>query len=394
MEGFEKNGFYDTLACVEWEKSPCENLSKRLKEKWNYKNADKIVMRYDIQRTKELINGWKDDLVYGKGVGLNKLIGEKKIDIIIGGPPCQAYSIAGRIRDVNGMQDDYRNFLFESYMKIVTEYNPKFFIFENVPGILSATPGGTPIINKIIENFNKNEYIVLKDLKQAIIDVTDYGVPQKRKRVIILGVSKKYFGENIAEEIVNLFYSKYLKRYRNEKMTVKEAIGDLPKLFPVYEYRKNGKKFSHTMNETKITNHIPRFHSERDKNIFNILEKDIEEGTNKYDTTDRLKELYFQETGRNSNVHKYYVLRWNTQSNTITAHLYKDGLRHIHPDSMQSRSITVREAARLQSFDDDYEFISSMMDNYKMIGNAVPPKFSYAIANALKDVFSDYVKEK
>ena len=72
--------------------------------------------------------------------------------------------------------------------------------------------------------------------------------------------------------------------------------------------------------------------------------------------------------------------------------MYKDGLRHIHPDPEQARSITVREAARLQSFDDDYEFIGSMMDQYKMIGNAVPPKFSYAIAKALKDIFDDYVE--
>nr|WP_307838369.1 DNA cytosine methyltransferase [Bacillus sp. TH23] len=89
-------------------------------------------------------------------------------------------------------------------------------------------------------------------------------------------------------------------------------------------------------------------------------------------------------TGKNSNVHKYHVLRWDKPSNTIPAHLYKDGLRHIHPDSTQARTITVREAARLQTFDDDYEFISSAGDNYKMIGNAVPPKFSEKLAEAIE----------
>ena len=391
MDGFEKSNFYDTLACVEWEKSPCENLKKRLKEKWNYNNANEIVMRFDIQRTQELFSGWKNDIEYGNGKGLDNLIGDNKIDVIIGGPPCQAYSIAGRIRDKDGMKNDYRNYLFESYLKVVNRYKPKFFVFENVPGILSASPDGEPIIERIKKRFDECGYTILDNLKKAIIDVSKYGVPQNRKRIIILGVSKKYFGEKKANIIVNEFYNKYLNRYKTKKMTVKEAIGDLPKLLPTDEYRKEGKKYSHLFEEYKIANHIPRFHSERDKKIFYLLEKDISDGTNFYNSTEKLKELYYQQTGKKSNVHKYYVLRWDEQSNTIPAHLYKDGLRHIHPDPEQARSITVREAARLQSFDDDYEFIGSMMDQYKMIGNAVPPKFSNAIAKAIKDIFNDYV---
>lgn len=391
MDGFEKSNFYDTLACVEWEKSPCENLKKRLKEKWNYNNANEIVMRFDIQRTQELFSGWKNDIEYGNRKGLDNLIGDNKIDVIIGGPPCQAYSIAGRIRDKDGMKNDYRNYLFESYLKVVNRYKPKFFVFENVPGILSASPDGEPIIERIKKRFDECGYTILDNLKKAIIDVSEYGVPQNRKRIIILGVSKKYFGEKKANIIVNEFYNKYLNRYKTKKMTVKEAIGDLPKLLPTDEYRKEGKKYSHLFEEYKIANHIPRFHSERDKKIFYLLEKDISDGTNFYNSTEKLKELYYQQTGKKSNVHKYYVLRWDEQSNTIPAHLYKDGLRHIHPDPEQARSITVREAARLQSFDDDYEFIGSMMDQYKMIGNAVPPKFSNAIAKAIKDIFNDYV---
>ena len=392
MDGFEKSNFYDTLACVEWEKAPCDNLKKRLKEKWNYDNADEIVMRFDIQRTRELFNGWENDIEYGNGKGLDTLIGSNKLDVIIGGPPCQAYSIAGRVRDKDGMKNDYRNYLFESYLKVVDRYKPKFFVFENVPGILSASPDGKPIIERITERFNEYGYVILKDLKKAIIDVTEYGVPQNRKRVIFLGVNKDYFGEEKAKLIVNDFYNKYLPKYKANKMTVKDAIGDLPKLLPTNEYKKEGKKYSHIFKEYAVTNHIPRFHSERDKNIFHLLEKDIADGTNYYNSTEKLKELYYEQTGKKSNVHKYYVLRWNEQSNTIPAHLYKDGLRHIHPDPNQARSITVREAARLQTFDDDYEFIGSMMDQYKMIGNAVPPKFSNAIANAIKDIFEDYVE--
>ena len=95
-------------------------------------------------------------------------------------------------------------------------------------------------------------------------------------------------------------------------------------------------------------------------------------------------------TGHKSNIHKYYVLRKNEPSNTIPAHLFKDGMRHIHPDPEQARSITVREAARLQTFDDDYEFLGPRMYQYKMIGNAVPPKFAKVIAKALYRLISKY----
>ena len=391
MDGFEATGFYNTLACVEWEKSPCDNLKKRLKEKWKYSNPEDIVLRFDIQRTNDLFEGWLNDKEYGSHKGLNKIIGKKNVDVIIGGPPCQAYSIAGRVRDKDGMKNDYRNFLFESYLEVVKRYRPKFFIFENVPGMLNAKPEGTPIIEKIKNSFTREGYIIKDDLKKAIIDVTEYGVPQKRKRVIILGVDSNFFGENKSQQIINDFYNKCLPSYKTKKTTVRDAIGDLPKLLPTQEYIKDGKKYSHTFDNFDIKNHIPRFHSERDKIIFNILEKDIESGNNEYNSTEKLKKLYYEKTGKNSNVHKYYVLRWNEQSNTIPAHLYKDGLRHIHPDSSQARSITVREAARLQSFDDDYEFIGPMMDQYKMIGNAVPPKLSKAIALALNDIYSKYV---
>ena len=107
---------------------------------------------------------------------------------------------------------------------------------------------------------------------------------------------------------------------------------------------------------------------------------------------DALKALYTRETGKISAVHKYYVLRLDQPSNLIPAHLYKDGLRHIHPDPMKARSITVREAAALQTFPLDYEFLGSMGDQYKMIGNAVPPEFATYIADAILKLKSLKVK--
>lgn len=120
--------------------------------------------------------------------------------------------------------------------------------------------------------------------------------------------------------------------------------------------------------------------------IFRLLAHDIESGRNEYVSTEALKKLYTEKTGKTSNIHKYYVIRWDEQSNLIPAHLFKDGLRHIHPDPKQSRTITVREAARLQTFDDDYDFIGSNMETYKMIGNAVPPRFAKCLAEAVYEL--------
>lgn len=387
MDGFEQSRKFRTLACVEWESAPCENLKKRLRDKWGYSNSEEMVLRFDIQRTAELFCGWKDE-VYGESGGLNNLVNKGgKVDLIIGGPPCQAYSIAGRIRDENGMRDDYRNYLFESYVKVVKQYRPKAFVFENVPGILSAKPGGVPIIDVICKTFDDAGYIVLSNLKKALLDFSEFGIPQRRDRIIILGLSKEAYGEK-ASGLLEKFYNELLPKYKcKKKRTVRDAIGDLPKLYPLmFETKIQGRKTSHTYPQPYVENHIPRWHSSRDIGIFRKLEKDIEDGCNQYISIEALKKLYEEETGHTSTVHKYYVLRWNEPSNLIPAHLYKDGLRHIHPDSDQARTITVREAARLQTFPDDYVFIGSQMDQYKMIGNAVPPAMSKIIAEAIYEL--------
>ena len=115
LDGFMQEGTYNTLACVEWDKYPCLTLKKRLETRWKHTNAEHEVIRFDIQRTEELINGFNDS-EFGEHIGLDALTEGKKVDVIIGGPPCQAYSLAGRIRDPQGMRDDYRNYLFESYI--------------------------------------------------------------------------------------------------------------------------------------------------------------------------------------------------------------------------------------------------------------------------------------
>ena len=392
-DGFEQTGLYNALACVEWDKSACETLSKRLLERWKYQNAKDFVLRFDIQRTEELINGWENDMEYSSSKGFNHFVKNNKVDIIIGGPPCQAYSIAGRIRDEHGMKNDYRNYLFQSYLKIVDYYKPKLFVFENVLGMLSAAPDGELIINKIREGFSSIGYELIDNIKDnAVFDVSEYGVPQNRVRVILIGVSKNYFKEYDVQKILKDFYANIINKYKVNKIkTVKDAISDLPKFKPLAEPIKiSGKKYSHFPTITDFYNHTPRFHSQRDIEIFEELAIDVHFGYNKYSSIQSLKELYTQKTGKKSSVHKYNVLNWNKPSNTIVAHLYKDGLRHIHPDYKQARSITVREAARLQTFDDDFEFLGSQGDQYKMIGNAVPPLFAKVIALAVNEFLEKY----
>jgi DNA (cytosine-5)-methyltransferase 1 len=368
-DGFLQTGKYKTVAAVDWESQTVQTLKKRLKSKWNYTNVENVLY-FDIQRTEELLNGYSD-IKYGDSLGLNTIVGESKVDLIIGGPPCQAYSIAGRVRDKNGMKDDYRNFLFESYVKMVAHFKPKAFVFENVEGILSAKPGGLSIIERIKQSFDEIGYDITDNLREdALFDTSYYNIPQKRKRIIIFGVIKS----DKSKALINQFYSSMKHDKMPSQTNSAIAFDNLPKLLPI----KNPGKISHKLTpkeECSIKNHEPRFHSERDIEIFRILAQDIKSGINKYCTSKSLIELYKEKTGKDSNFHKYNVIREDKPSNTIPAHLYKDGLRHIHPDPEQARTITVREAGRIQTFEDDFEFLGSKGDQYKMIGNVVPQNF-------------------
>lgn len=386
-DGFLQSGKYEDVAAVEWLKPQVNTLIKRLETKWKIKDAAERVMHFDIQREDELFEGWQDD-EFGLGKGLDYFVNKAKgIDIIIGGPPCQAYSVAGRVRDENGMRDDYRNYLFEHYLNVVNRYKPVLFVFENVPGILSATPSGVPITDLIRQGFERVGYEIIDDLKKAKVNAADYGVPQNRDRVIIVGI-RKGACENIQQKL-NYFYNELLPRYKSEKkITVKEAIGDLPSCVPFWDEEHHKKRKSHSVPECKYTWHKPRFHNLRDMDTFRILAEDIESGKREYDSR-KISELYEAKVGSKSPIHRYHVLEADLPSTTIIAHLYKDGNRFIHYDSKQSRSITVREAARLQSFDDDFDFVGSQGNAYQMIGNAVPPQLAKRVALALSKLLDE-----
>jgi DNA (cytosine-5)-methyltransferase 1 len=387
-DGFEATGQYKGLAHVEWDLKAAETLKRRLSSKWDITDAENRVLSFDIQRVDELINGWNDSK-FGSSKGLRNCLGKnKKIDVLIGGPPCQAYSIAGRVRDENGMHDDYRNFLFESYIEVMKWVKPDIFVFENVVGILSAAPGGISIKDRIHKAFSDSGYVTLENFRDAVFHLNEFGIPQKRDRVIIVGVRKSTFKKN-SHIYLNEFYKDLKERNTVKKqISAKEALKGLPEFYPLTKKNIVDSKISHAPNVSKVMNHYPRFHNLRDIEIFKLLARDIESGRKIYTSIEAIKKLYTAKTGKVSAVHKYYVIRPEEPSNTIPAHLYKDGLRHIHWDSKQARSITVREAARLQTFDDDYEFLGSMGDQYKMIGNAVPPRFAKILALGIAKLLS------
>lgn len=392
-EGFLQTGKYNGLAHVEWETPMIETLRTRLVEKWNHtkEDAKKRVIKFDVQKTEELIHGnWTDETkkLYEKEnhpeiveKGLAGLVGAEPVDLIIGGPPCQAYSLAGRAQDPHSMKDDYRNYLFESFVKIVDYFKPKAFVFENVPGLLSACPGDIPVRIRIYEAFKAIGYDIRtpENLKNSVYCAEDFDVPQKRNRIIIIGV------RHDSDFDVEDFYES-LSSHRNTEhhKTVRDAIGNLPVLIPTGKVEKIGRaNVSHVQESgEKIDHHEPRYHGFRDQKLFKEW---LANNMNTYSQKAKM-EFYTKITGHTSNHVKYRNLEWDKPSPTIVAHLYKDGYMFIHPDIRQLRTITMREAALLQSFPLDYSFPVSNSYAYRMIGNAVPVLFAKGIAEAIYEV--------
>lgn len=396
-EGFLETGKYKFFAHVEWEMPMVETLRNNLIKRWNYSvdSAKKAVIRFDIQKTDELINGnWKEQTIldYGKDnhedvvrKGIKGLVGNHTIDVIIGGPPCQAYSLAGRAQDPNSMKNDYRNYLFESFVKVVDSFRPKVFVFENVPGILSAKPGDTLVIERIYEAFKDIGYEIRTPdiISKSIYSAADFQVPQERRRIIIIGVNKDY--PNIKLE--DFYTSLDSLKDKENKKTVRDAIGSMPKFKPLEKpYKKGNGHVSHELiGDVYIPLHTARYHNLRDIKVFREW---LSKNMNKVPNEEKLT-FYNKVTGHKTNHNKYRNIEWDKPSPTIVSHLYKDGLMFIHPDIEQLRSITIREAALLQTFPMNFEFIGSNAYCFKMIGNAVPVLFAKNIGLAVEKVLEE-----
>ena len=392
-EGFLQTGMFEGLSHVEWESPMVNTLRYRLVKKWKHTEEDarKRVIKFDIQKTEELLHGnWNEETkkIYGQEnhpdiitKGLDGLINGKTVDLIIGGPPCQAYSIAGRAQSPTGMKDDYRNFLFESFVKIVEHFKPKVFVFENVPGLLSACPGEIPVRIRIYNAFKAIGYDIRTpdNLKKSVYCAEDFDVPQKRNRIIIIGTKhdSKYDLEEFYQSLTN-------HKSKGPIKTVREAIGNMPALTPKDTITKDGRRnVSHEQLQGKVIDrHEPRYHGPRDQRLFTEW---LGNNMNRASQEEK-KAIYTHITGHTSKHIKYRNLEWDKPSPTIVAHLHKDGYMFIHPDIKQLRTITIREAALLQSFPMDYEFLGSTPYCYKMIGNAVPVNFARGIAESIYEV--------
>lgn len=378
----------------------------------------------------------------------------ENVSLIAGGPPCPGFSLIGRSKIMDLIKkgeygdskdarhafiDDPRNKLFLEFVKYVDEFKPDYFVMENVSGMSSYQIEDDPIVEVIKSKFRS--YVV----EEKILSAADFGVPQDRKRIIFLG-SKK-----------TLKICKFPQATHSDKpLTTLDAIKDLWKITPTkdgkvtakeVEYSSRGAKFRQIMRNWgcvrqdgtnfkikrgKKTSHWTRDVNDRDKVLFTFIKSGapaFSKGEIKiHDSTPRqiYGDIYpdmwnshlvpaFEKEGlsawkRNGRHHvknkdgkrwlmyptrgfkdKMRRIRWDRPAPTVVAHLAKDGYMFIHP--AEDRTITVREAARFQSFPDSFEFLGSMSSQFRQVGNAVPPILSQAIgAEIINAIRSNYQK--
>lgn len=390
-EGFIRAGF-KPIAHIEMDPSACKTLETRiafhhLHEIQDGKNSYEQYLRGQISREtllslvpKKLLDSVinqeiSSDTVEGIFEKVDALREGRQVDILLGGPPCQAYSIAGRARDPKKMVDDKRNYLFKEYAKFLVRFKPKFFVFENVLGLKSA--GSSMYLKEMLKDFEERGYKVSVEELSA----NDYGVLQKRKRVVLIGKHEDVdFDFPRIKKVRNkwtigddLFYDLPIKAATFSNGTV--GYSRSPKSSYVFDYQiRNG--FS------VVSQHFTRENNERDKAIYRkAIHELLDNGLRlRYDQLD--PEL---QNHRNTSafLDRFKVVDPFGLSHTMVAHICKDGHYYIYPNKEEIRSLTVREAARIQSFPDDYFFEGGRTAAFRQIGNAVPPLMAEAIAKAL-----------
>ena len=287
----------------------------------------------------------------------------QKIDLVVGGPPCQSYSTLGK------RQMDKRANLFMQYKRVLKILQPRAFVFENVVGILSMDKGR--LFEQIKSEFKELGY----ELKYSILDAADFGVPQHRERVILVGIKDK---NNYTEPIS--VYGKGIKPY----VTLKEAIGDLPVLksgqskdYYLTEADNEFLKFVRANTSDIVTEHQAPKNGEH---LIKIMEA-LKDGQSKNDLPEDIRP-------KSGYGNTYAKLWWEKPSTTITRNFAcPSSSRCIHP--RDSRAMTIREGARLQSFPDDYIFYGSDSMKRLEIGNAVPPLLSVAIAKNMLEALKE-----
>jgi DNA (cytosine-5)-methyltransferase 1 len=329
----------------------------------------------------------KRDLASFEPSELQNLLGRKAtlVDVLAGGPPCQGWSKVGRgkLRSLRGIAtsllEDPRNHLYRRFLDYVAALKPTVCVMENVPGMLSVE--GINVAQAIVRNFRDIGY----ECTYAVVNASWFGVPQDRDRLIFIGV-REGAGLGLRASALHRFAAQFRREQTRlpSAVTVRQAIGDLPPLGngaeedPLPYAGRAGRSSAYALlmrdgSNALVTDHIGRTHNTQDIEAFGTMH----EGMTYVELDERFKR-YRDDIFTD----RYRRLHWNRRSWTITAHLAKDGYSHIHPS--QPRTLSIREAARLQSFPDNFRFFGNMGDRFRQIGNAVPPLMAWGIAEYVK----------
>lgn len=400
-EGFIQSG-YRPIAHVEMNEYAAKTIETRiayyyLKENGNldsyYQYERNEISREQLlelipdEELKTVINKeMSESTIKGIFQTIDTIIAEKEIeqvDVIIGGPPCQAYSLVGRAQSSHmlvPMEEDPRNELYKMYVQFLNKYKPRMFVFENVAGIKTARGG------QAFKNLQKYMRKVGYEIDYHELNAHDFGVLQSRKRVIIVGWLKGTGYEYPSFETIH------------SDAEVWDLLKDLPALTPgesaeehtmsdMRRLKKYVKENEIRVKADVLTGHIARPHTAQDIEIYKRtidlwFENSKHERLKYDDLPDELK----THRNRTSFVDRFKVVEGDMDyCHTILAHLSKDGHYFIHPDIDQHRSITVREAARIQSFPDSYYFEGPRTSQFVQVGNAVPPMMAKVIADKIKE---------
>lgn len=396
-EGFFQEGF-NPIAHVEMNAEACKTLETRSAYYYLKKNNNlRLYYRYlrgnitredflehipdDVLRTviqAEMSSKSIQDL-FARIDGIMKQDKVDHVDVLVGGPPCQAYSLVGRAQSSHmriPMSQDPRNNLYCLYARFLAHYKPKMFVFENVMGIESANGGKTL---KNIKSYLKRVGYELDCREQ---NACNFGVLQNRRRMIIIGWQKKSglsypdFPVSVANAVVN------------------DLLSDLPRLTPGMQgHRYGNNPPSDYLRDNKIrtsddvlTLHQSRPNTNQDIEIYKTAIRLWNRGHQRlrYDTLPENLKTHRNVTSFSD---RFKVVEGDLPfCHTVLAHLSKDGHYFIHPDIRQHRSLTVREAARIQSFPDNYFFEGGRTSQFVQVGNAVPPMMAKAIAEKIKEL--------
>ena len=394
-EGFTSSG-YHPIAHVEMNKDACSTLITRAC--YYYLNDNGKLGLYlsylkgEISREKLLSSVPKSTIdsvinltmseesmpaLFARIDSLIASQGIKEVDLLVGGPPCQAYSLVGRAVKSDGMANDPRNYLYKLYIRVLKRYQPKLFVFENVPGLLTANKGS--YLSDMIKAFEDAGYL----LQYKVLNAADFGVLQSRLRVILIGWRQG----------TTFQYPCFEKTKGN--YTVADALNDLPsiqageegKSYLPGEYSEYLHKSGIRQKDDILTWHVSRPNLERDREIYRVVIKTWNEEKRRIKYTELPKGLCTHKN-RSAFLDRFKVVAADLPtSHTMMAHISKDGHYFIHPDINQARSLSVREAARIQSFPDNFFFEGSRTAAFTQIGNAVPPLMAKGIAQELKAQF-------